>query len=182
MIGRVAAPDSLKNETFCRDLKNVRKHAAKLTQAPLTTPVLSQTATEHWVTSTKLPPNVNTTPYTSLRACSSARLPHATRLCALALCSRAALRTARSQHAHPCTVTAKDLNSQRRPEEESWPAHSMACVHTTRAVSEHATVPRGGFDAKRGYISERPELARPIEYMVVERPPRPPPSVLDGGG
>ena len=95
------------------------------------------------------------TPHATRHTCLS---PHAcVEQCALALCSRTALRTARSQHAHPCTVTAYGLNSQRRPEEESWPAHSMACEHTTRAVSEHTTVPRGGFDAKRGYTSDRPK-------------------------
>ena len=44
---RVAAPDSLKNEKNCRDLKNVSKHAAELTQAISTTPVLTTSATEH---------------------------------------------------------------------------------------------------------------------------------------
>ena len=87
----------------------------------------------------------------------------------------------RSTHTHaqkrPTTCTVKDV--QRRRAGRPYPRPEST---RTQAVSEHAPVPRREFDRSESAPPTVQSLAWPIEYMVVERSPRPPPSVLDGGG
>ena len=110
--GRVAAADSLKSETFCRDLKNVVNPATEPTPAAAPTPVLAPTAPEPLVTSSAHQAHANTTLKSS---CSHDAIRGAMHDALSRVAHGVSWQTIAPRLAVPSTATGHDLSSHRVP-------------------------------------------------------------------
>ena len=110
--GRVAAADSLKSETFCRDRKNVVNHTTEPTPAATPTPVFTPTAPEPLTTSLAHQAHANTT---SKSSCSHDAIRGAMHDALSRFAHAVSWQTIAPRLAPPSTAMNHDLSNHRYP-------------------------------------------------------------------